>query len=228
MLAEWKWFSLPPQIGSKHGVIYLITKYGYIHLYDLESGVCIYMNRISAETIFVTAPHEASSGIIGVNKKGQVRNWRRVWAWSSSGDEKQDSPLSPTSSHTDVSFSFPGPVSVRWGGKHRQLRHQCLAKPRPGLEDGGEVQPGRSRGDLCQEVQHAVCTGKLFRVSKGGCISAQGMSREMSLRVSRMLSILWNDLIITTICWLWRMKEIYLIEKIIYSLRLQMNPFIRR
>lgn len=64
------------QIGSKHGVIYLITKYGYIHLYDLESGVCIYMNRISAETIFVTAPHEATSGIIGVNKKGQVRSYK--------------------------------------------------------------------------------------------------------------------------------------------------------
>lgn len=74
VLTEWKWFSFSPQIGSKHGVIYLITKYGYIHLYDLESGVCIYMNRISAETIFVTAPHEASSGIIGVNKKGQVRD----------------------------------------------------------------------------------------------------------------------------------------------------------
>ncbi|XP_008416354.1 clathrin heavy chain 1 isoform X2 [Poecilia reticulata] len=65
-------FPVAMQIGNKHGVIYLITKYGYIHLYDLESGVCIYMNRISAETIFVTAPHEATSGIIGVNKKGQV------------------------------------------------------------------------------------------------------------------------------------------------------------
>ncbi|KAL7828573.1 hypothetical protein SRHO_G00322070 [Serrasalmus rhombeus] len=61
-----------PRIGAKHGVIYLITKYGYIHMYDLESGVCIYMNRISAETIFVTAAHESTSGIIGVNKKGQV------------------------------------------------------------------------------------------------------------------------------------------------------------
>jgi clathrin heavy chain len=30
------------------------------------------MNRISGETIFVTAEHEASSGIIGVNRKGQV------------------------------------------------------------------------------------------------------------------------------------------------------------
>ena len=30
------------------------------------------MNRISADTIFVTAPHDATSGIIGVNRKGQV------------------------------------------------------------------------------------------------------------------------------------------------------------
>ncbi|KAG8597249.1 hypothetical protein GDO81_002222 [Engystomops pustulosus] len=65
-------FPVAMQIGAKHGVIYLITKYGYIHLYDLESGACIYMNRISADTIFVTAPHEPTSGIIGVNKKGQV------------------------------------------------------------------------------------------------------------------------------------------------------------
>ena len=38
----------------------------------METATCIYMNRISGDTIFVTAPHEASSGIIGVNRKGQV------------------------------------------------------------------------------------------------------------------------------------------------------------
>ncbi|XP_028852967.1 clathrin heavy chain 1 isoform X2 [Denticeps clupeoides] len=65
-------FPVAMQIGPKYGVIYLITKYGYIHLYDVETGVCIYMNRISAETIFVTAAHQSTSGIIGVNKKGQV------------------------------------------------------------------------------------------------------------------------------------------------------------
>ncbi|XP_078197656.1 clathrin heavy chain 2 isoform X19 [Callithrix jacchus] len=65
-------FPVAMQIGAKHGVIYLITKCGYLHLYDLESGVCIYMNCISADTIFVTAPHKPTSGIIGVNKKGQV------------------------------------------------------------------------------------------------------------------------------------------------------------
>jgi hypothetical protein len=30
------------------------------------------MNRISGDTIFVTASHDASNGIIGVNRKGQV------------------------------------------------------------------------------------------------------------------------------------------------------------
>src|ERR1700742_3135571 len=60
------------QVSKKYEIIYLVTKYGFIHLYDLETGVCVYMNRISGETIFVTAEHEATGGIIGVNKKGQV------------------------------------------------------------------------------------------------------------------------------------------------------------
>ena len=65
-------FPVAMQVSKKHGIIYLVTKYGFIHIYDLESGVCLYMNRISGETIFVTAELEATSGIIGVNKRGQV------------------------------------------------------------------------------------------------------------------------------------------------------------
>lgn len=65
-------FPVAMQVSKKHGIVYMVTKFGFIHLYDLESGRCIYMNRISGETIFVTAEHEATNGIIGVNKKGQV------------------------------------------------------------------------------------------------------------------------------------------------------------
>ncbi|XP_052799868.1 clathrin heavy chain 1 isoform X2 [Mya arenaria] len=65
-------FPVAMQVSQKHGVIFLITKYGYVHLYDIENAFCIYMNRISGDTIFVTAPHDATSGIIGVNRKGQV------------------------------------------------------------------------------------------------------------------------------------------------------------
>lgn len=53
-------------------MIYLVTKFGFIHLYELETGVCVYMNRISGETIFTTAEYEQLNGIIGVNRKGQV------------------------------------------------------------------------------------------------------------------------------------------------------------
>uniref|UniRef100_A0A224XCR3 Clathrin heavy chain n=1 Tax=Panstrongylus lignarius TaxID=156445 RepID=A0A224XCR3_9HEMI len=65
-------FPVAMQVSTKYDVIYLITKYGYIHLFDLETATRIYMNRISVETIFVTAPHESTGGIIGVNRKGQV------------------------------------------------------------------------------------------------------------------------------------------------------------
>lgn len=65
-------FPVAMQISDKYDIIYLITKFGYIHLYDIETGTCIYMNRISADTIFVTAAYEPTSGIIGVNRKGQV------------------------------------------------------------------------------------------------------------------------------------------------------------
>ncbi|CBY36375.1 unnamed protein product [Oikopleura dioica] len=65
-------FPVAMQVSKKHGVIYLVTKYGYIHMYDVETGICIFMNRISSDTIFVTVPQESTGGMMGVNRKGQV------------------------------------------------------------------------------------------------------------------------------------------------------------
>ena len=65
-------FPVAMQVSQKYNVIYMVTKYGFIHLYDLETAACIFMNRISSETIFTTAPDFDSSGIVGVNRKGQV------------------------------------------------------------------------------------------------------------------------------------------------------------
>ena len=65
-------FPVAMQVSAKHGVIFMVTKFGYAHVHDLESGAMIYMNRISSETIFVTADHSATGGLIGVNRKGQV------------------------------------------------------------------------------------------------------------------------------------------------------------
>ena len=65
-------FPVAMQVSKKYDIIFLVTKYGFIHLYELETGACIYMNRISGDTIFVTADLELTSGMIGVNRKGQV------------------------------------------------------------------------------------------------------------------------------------------------------------
>ena len=65
-------FPVAMQISKKYSVIYMITKYGFIHLYDLETATFFFMNRISSDTIFITAPDSESAGIIGVNRKGQV------------------------------------------------------------------------------------------------------------------------------------------------------------
>ncbi|KAF7535433.1 hypothetical protein G7054_g5391 [Neopestalotiopsis clavispora] len=65
-------FPVAMQVSQKYGLIYMVTKYGFIHLYDLETGSTIFMNRISSETIFTTASDSDSTGIIGINRKGQV------------------------------------------------------------------------------------------------------------------------------------------------------------
>ena len=65
-------FPVSMQISNKYNVVYMVTKFGYLHLYDVEACKLIYMNRISSETIFVTTPHDATGGIMGVNRKGQV------------------------------------------------------------------------------------------------------------------------------------------------------------
>lgn len=65
-------FPVAMQVSDKYKIIYLVTKYGFIHLYDLETGTCIFMNRISSDTIFVTTSDSQSAGIVGINRKGQV------------------------------------------------------------------------------------------------------------------------------------------------------------
>lgn len=70
-------FPVAMQVSDKYGVVYVITKNGLIYLYDVETGASIYTNRLSAtpqDTIFVTCPNTAATGLVGINRKGQVLN----------------------------------------------------------------------------------------------------------------------------------------------------------
>ena len=65
-------FPLAVELSGKYGVLYLLTKEGYFHLYDAESGKRIILNQVSAEALFIACAHTPSSGIMAVNKRGQV------------------------------------------------------------------------------------------------------------------------------------------------------------
>lgn len=65
-------FPIAVQISEKFGVIYLLTKYGFIHLYELETGTNLFVNRITAESVFTATSYDSRNGIACINKKGQV------------------------------------------------------------------------------------------------------------------------------------------------------------
>lgn len=65
-------FPISLQASDKYGVLYILTKYGFIHLYDIESGSNLFVNRITADPVFTAAPYNGNTGIITINKSGQV------------------------------------------------------------------------------------------------------------------------------------------------------------
>jgi len=65
-------FPLGIHIAHKYGILIVVTKFGFIHLHDLETGTALFLNRISEETVFTTARDDAGTGVVVINKRGQV------------------------------------------------------------------------------------------------------------------------------------------------------------
>ncbi|CUM64678.1 uncharacterized protein PRCAT00002287001 [Priceomyces carsonii] len=65
-------FPISLQASDKYGIIYILTKYGFIHLYDMETGANLFVNRITADPVFTAAPYNDGTGIVTINKSGQV------------------------------------------------------------------------------------------------------------------------------------------------------------
>ena len=65
-------FPVSMQISDKYGIIFLVTKFGYLFVLDVETGALVFQNRISQETIFTTCVNSVSGGLLGINRLGQV------------------------------------------------------------------------------------------------------------------------------------------------------------
>jgi clathrin heavy chain len=65
-------FPVAMQITEKYNIVFVVTKFGFLHMFDLESGTLIFRNRISSDTIFVTTLHRPTGGVMGIDRKGRV------------------------------------------------------------------------------------------------------------------------------------------------------------
>lgn len=161
------------QVSKKHGIIYLVTKYGFIHLYDLESGACVYMNRISGETIFVTADHDATNGIIGVNKKGQVL--------SVNVDEQTIIPyILTTLNNTDLAFKLSSRANLPGADDLYVKQYQQLFQSGQ-FNEAAKVAANSPR--VCIEIFDMVYWALiLYRVYCGQLLSSSLSSKHQLLR----------------------------------------------
>ncbi|KAG7660847.1 CHC1 [[Candida] subhashii] len=65
-------FPISLQASNKYGIIYVLTKYGFIHLYDMETGANLFVNRITADPVFTASSYNDDTGILTINKSGQI------------------------------------------------------------------------------------------------------------------------------------------------------------
>lgn len=60
------------QAVDKYGVVFVITKFGYIYMYEISQSVLLYRQRITDSLIFVATKNLSEDGVICVNKAGQI------------------------------------------------------------------------------------------------------------------------------------------------------------
>jgi clathrin heavy chain len=65
-------FAVSLHLSEKHGVVFMVTKAGYLFMFDVQTGNTLIRTRVSQETVFISTNHVATGGCIFVNKKGAV------------------------------------------------------------------------------------------------------------------------------------------------------------
>lgn len=58
------------QAVDKYGVVFIITKMGYLYIYEVSSAVVLFRQRITDSLIFVATKNPNTDGMISINKAG--------------------------------------------------------------------------------------------------------------------------------------------------------------
>eukprot|EP00933_Yihiella_yeosuensis_P029624 TRINITY_DN23254_c0_g2_i2.p1 TRINITY_DN23254_c0_g2~~TRINITY_DN23254_c0_g2_i2.p1 ORF type:complete len:1724 (+),score=416.69 TRINITY_DN23254_c0_g2_i2:72-5243(+) len=65
-------FAVGLHLSEKHGVVFMITKAGFLFMFDVATGAMLVRSRVSQDTIFLSQSSALSGGCLFVNKKGAV------------------------------------------------------------------------------------------------------------------------------------------------------------
>lgn len=65
-------FPVLMQAAPKYGLLFIITKLGYLFMYETSRAALVYRQRITDQLIFVAVRNTQTDGMICVNKVGQV------------------------------------------------------------------------------------------------------------------------------------------------------------
>ena len=66
-------FPVSLAIDEKDEIAFMVTRMGYAYLFDMHTGKTIYHAKITADTVFVACPQQATGAIFGITvRKGQV------------------------------------------------------------------------------------------------------------------------------------------------------------
>ncbi|XP_023240069.1 clathrin heavy chain 2-like isoform X3 [Centruroides sculpturatus] len=65
-------FPVSIQVSAKYGLAYVVTKYGTLHIYDLETAAHLATHTVCTDIIFTTTLHHDTQGILAISRNGQV------------------------------------------------------------------------------------------------------------------------------------------------------------
>lgn len=60
------------QAIDRYGVVFIITKFGYLYMYEISNAVLLFRQRITDSLIFVATKNPSTDGMLCINKAGQV------------------------------------------------------------------------------------------------------------------------------------------------------------
>lgn len=59
-------------VAEKYGMLYIITKFGFVYIYELSTNQQIFKTRISNQAIFAASKNYTNDGILAINKDGSL------------------------------------------------------------------------------------------------------------------------------------------------------------